>query len=69
MITVHDFEAALASLQFIKNELTFSRAFPEFDCEMKVDFAQKNLFIRQKLRDEREMIVLVKKKTLLCLNV
>ena len=53
MITVHDFEAALASLQFIKNELTFSRVFPEFDCEMKVDFAQKKLIYPSEIKGRK----------------
>ncbi len=43
MITANSFEAVLASLGFTKNKRTFSRVFPEFNCEMKVDFSQKKL--------------------------
>lgn len=43
MITANSFEVVLASLGFKKNKRTFSRAFSEFNCEMKVDFSQKRL--------------------------
>ena len=43
MITATSFEAVLASWGFTKNKRIFSRIFPEFNCEMKVDFFQKKL--------------------------
>ena len=50
MITANNFEAVLASLGFIKNKRTFSRVFPEFHCEMKVDFSRKKLIYPMEIK-------------------
>lgn len=50
MITANNFEAVLASLGYTQNGKIFSRVFPQFNCEMKVDFSQKKLIYPLEIR-------------------
>lgn len=50
MITANNFEAVLASLGFVENKRIFSRVFPEFNCEMKVDFSRKKLIYPSEIK-------------------